>query len=372
MMFTSKRNPTGVRWMQWVLSSTILVLLSVLASDIQAQVRGLARAIQAQQQHNPVLFRAQGVVATGIGSDDQGQAVIKVFTTQAGLRGIPGNLNGVSVVTEVSGAIRAFPNGSKGKPGGNSGVDPTSRFPRPVPIGVSIGTYPATYCFAGTLGCRIRITNSLGNAAYYLLSNNHVLAEENLAILYPSVSILQPGTLDAGCVVNLEDEIGVLADFVPLKFDGTVNYVDAAIGSTTPLDTGVGTPTNGYGIPLAEPLQAFVGLNVQKYGRTTGLTHGFVDAINVAVNVTYDTGTAYYEDQIIFKGNLVAKGRRLFNSKFSDAGDSGSLIVSDPNRDPVGLLFAGSSTITVANDIGRVLDNFSDADNIATIDDGSP
>ena len=56
---------------------------------------------------------------------------------------------------------------------------------------------------------------------------------------------------------------------------------------------------------------------------------------------------------------------------FSQGGDSGSLIVTyDPDnaneKKPVGLLFAGSSTHTIANPIDLVLDRFG-----VTIDDGS-
>jgi PKD repeat protein len=51
---------------------------------------------------------------------------------------------------------------------------------------------------------------------------------------------------------------------------------------------------------------------------------------------------------------------------FSDGGDSGSGIVTVGNADIVGLLFAGSSTHTIATPIGPVLDRFN-----VTIDDGS-
>ena len=44
------------------------------------------------------------------------------------------------------------------------------------------------------------------------------------------------------------------------------------------------------------------------------------------------------------------------SSSFSAGGDSGSLIVSnDGNFNPVALLFAGSSSTTIANPIGEVL-----------------
>ena len=53
---------------------------------------------------------------------------------------------------------------------------------------------------------------------------------------------------------------------------------------------------------------------------------------------------------------------------FSSGGDSGSLIVTtDGNNYPVGLLFAGSSTRTLANQIGLVLTKFG-----VTIDDSEP
>src|SRR6185312_2014289 len=53
---------------------------------------------------------------------------------------------------------------------------------------------------------------------------------------------------------------------------------------------------------------------------------------------------------------------------FSNGGDSGSLIVGDDaNLNPVGLLFAGSSTITIANRIDLVLNRFG-----VTIDGSSP
>jgi PKD repeat protein len=52
---------------------------------------------------------------------------------------------------------------------------------------------------------------------------------------------------------------------------------------------------------------------------------------------------------------------------FSDGGDSGSLIVTDDsNKNPVALLFAGSSERTLANPIAYVLNRFN-----VTIDDGS-
>jgi hypothetical protein len=48
------------------------------------------------------------------------------------------------------------------------------------------------------------------------------------------------------------------------------------------------------------------------------------------------------------------------NTKFIGAGDSGSLLVTNPGKNPVGLLFAGTSDgkLAVANPIEAVLDSF--------------
>jgi hypothetical protein len=72
------------------------------------------------------------------------------------------------------------------------GIDPTDRFPRPVPIGVSTG-HPAIT--AGTIGCRV-----MKNGQVYARSNNHVYADENQASIGDDV--IQPGTYDGGSLPN--------------------------------------------------------------------------------------------------------------------------------------------------------------------------
>ena len=87
-----------------------------------------------------------------------------------------------------------------------------------------------------------------------------------------------------------------------------------------------------------------------KYGRTTNLTRGRIEAINATVAVDYGVGVALFVQQILISGDGFASG-----------GDSGAVIVLDRHRRirrPVGLLFAGSSTIAVANRIDLVLRRF--------------
>ena len=75
-------------------------------------------------------------------------------------------------------------------PGGGGGATktptPTSRFTRPVPIGISTGN--AGECSAGTIGARVKD----GSGHVFALSNNHVYALENKAPLGSQVHAARP------------------------------------------------------------------------------------------------------------------------------------------------------------------------------------
>jgi len=208
---------------------------------------------------------------------------------------------------------------------------------RPVPIGVSTGHPNIT---AGTIGCRVID----GAGTVYALSNNHVYADENKAHIGDNV--LQPGTYDGG--VDPDDAIGTLADFVTIVFGPrSRNTVDAAIAVSTVDLLGNATPFGGYGTPSSTTVEPEVGMEVHKHGRTTGLTEGGITGINATVRVRYDSGQARFLGQIV-----------IGPGGFSDGGDSGSLIVTQEGNNPVGLLFAGSSSVTIANPIDEVLAAF--------------
>ena len=307
-------------------------------------------AIGVQHRHLNWLMRIPDVVGTGVGIGSDGLPAIKVFTKTHGVKGIPEWLESTPVQVEVTGMVVAL-------------GDTISR-QRPAPIGVSTGHPDIT---AGTIGARVK--DAAGNV--YALSNNHVYANQNEANIGDIV--LQPGPYDGG--VYPGDRIGTLYDFMPIDFTfAGENYIDAAIALSSTSDLGNATLEDGYGVPnsaifgdangdgLFDNINDLLNLHVQKYGRTTGLTHGEISAINVYVEVCYEQlwifciKSAYFYDQIQISG-----------AGFSGGGDSGSLIVTDDaNKNPVGLLFAGSDTTTFANRIDFVLDAFG-----VTIDDGT-
>lgn len=313
----------------------------------------IGRAVRAQDRISAQLMATPGVVGTGVGLNPAGNPTIRVYTVTPDVA-IPRNADGVSIQRVVTGLITARACQASG--------NPAERCDRPVPIGVSVG-HPAVT--AGTIGARV--TNG---ASVYALSNNHVLANSNSAAVGDSA--LQPGTYDGG--QDPADRIGTLAAWKPITFsasactggasDPDCNTIDAAIAVTTTGNLGVATLPSGYGTPSATTVSAFVGQDVTKCGRTTSCTTGTVAEINVTVDVCYKPrglfqcardGVARFVNQIgVSDGN------------FSAGGDSGSLIVTTSGGNPVGLLFAGGSSRTYANEIGRVLGNFG-----VTIDTGA-
>lgn len=320
------------------------------AAEPQPNAQALARVMQVQDRNSNRLMALKGVVGTATGLNAAGQPVIKVFLAKPGVRGIPAKLEGLPVVVEFTGEFFALPKGGnpdKGKPPEEDEppLDPTSRWPRPVPIGVSTG-HPAIT--AGTIGCRVTDGNVV-----FALSNNHVYANSNSASIDDDNNVLQPGVFDGG--IDPDDAIGILLDFEPIKFDGSDNTIDAAIALSSTTELGNATPSDGYGTPKSTTMAATIGLKVKKYGRTTGQTSGRVEALNATVEVNYGAaGTALFVNQII-----VSPG------DFSAGGDSGALVVADGkgrnkagDRKPVGLLFAGSFFYTICNPIDAVLVRF--------------
>jgi hypothetical protein len=197
---------------------------------------------------------------------------------------------------------------------------------RPLRVGGSVAHFAVT---AGTLGGFVR---RRGGGEALILSNNHVLANENKA--KPGDAVLQPGPYDDG--TRRHDRVARLERFVRLKTRGA-NLVDCAAAS---LERGVdydAATLAGLGRlkgVAAAPLDE--GARVGKVGRTTGVTRGRVTAFELDdVVVAYDIGNVSFDDQIEIEG--------AGNTPFSDGGDSGSLIV-DRGGYAVAQLFAGSDT----------------------------
>ena len=216
---------------------------------------------------------------------------------------------------------------------------------RNLKLGVSGGNVndiTKRFCCSGTLGALVT-----DGTNQYILSNNHVLGRSDAANAGEDIS--QPGLIDSNCNVST-----VVADFttaVPLG-----QNVDAAIAQLRPGLMVSNGEIEDIGVPSSTVVAPSVGLAVAKSGRTTGFTTGTIGSINTSVSVQYQAGCGQGKKFVVsYTGQIV-----INSSTFSAGGDSGSLITTNnAAHNPVGLLYAGSSSSTIANPIGEVLTKLS-------------
>ena len=322
----------------------------------------IGEVISAKQANVQHLISRKNVVGVGVGykvtadgETDELSVVVNVarkipMAQLAESDLIPKRINSVRTDVVETGVIRAF-----------QSLGHQDRWRPIIPPGVSIGHIDIT---AGTLGCMVRRGEEI-----FILSNNHVLANVNAG--QQGDIIIQPGQYDGGTPA---DAIATLADYIPLDFGGQdagcsiakntakvlnmmaqwlgsshrlqayqqtagANLVDAALAR--PNDPDMFTP---HIFEIGRPKgsrAASLGTSVKKSGRTTGLTEGRIQQVDVTTSVEYNGRTA------TFSGQLMAGG-------MSAPGDSGSAVLDDEDF-VVGLLFAGSSNSTLINPIERVL-----------------
>lgn len=215
---------------------------------------------------------------------------------------------------------------------------------RPALGGISIAHLDVT---AGTLGglvCDKETSETL------IISNNHILAASNGGS--PGDHIVQPGPYDGGTCHG--DCIATLKRYVPIKFDGSTNYVDCAVAKPYRDEDvsfeihDIGTPSSLSTYPLTlRDVQKRT--HVQKTGKKTEHTEGYVEAVDWVGNVGYPSvGIARFARQIVVQS---------LNGVVSLGGDSGSLVLTmDKPARICGLLFAGpiSGQHYIANHIEQV------------------
>lgn len=227
---------------------------------------------------------------------------------------LPKQINGVGVNLIEVGLIKALGRTEK---------------MRPAQPGASIGNIEIT---AGTFGAVV-VDNETEKKG--ILSNAHVLTSDPFEMLTVR-DVLQPGSYDGG---TIEDKIGDTKKWVVLKAN-RINLVDCAFAE--PINQGdISEEIIEIG-PVLGVENALVDMNVIKSGRTTGVMEGKVIDVNAVVNVYYGDKSAVFDDQIM-------------TTLMGGPGDSGSLLLNSGNHFTVGLLFAGSSQVTVHNKISNVM-----------------
>jgi hypothetical protein len=214
---------------------------------------------------------------------------------------------------------------------------------RPATSGISVGHFNIT---AGTIGA---LVTDNGDGTTCLLSNNHVLADENAGVV--GDAIIQQGSFDGGGAPA--DTIATLKRFVMITATG--NTVDAAIGEVTrdaagglnlidqvhnnifavpspghravgllfagscsrtimsPIDNVLALLNISFPAGPGSTVGADIGMNVEKVGRTTEYTTSTIQEIDATVMIGYDMGDREFDGQIT-------------TAWMSDGGDSGSVV----------------------------------------------
>ncbi|MPQ44955.1 hypothetical protein [Clostridium tarantellae] len=203
---------------------------------------------------------------------------------------------------------------------------------RPIQAGYSVGVYGDP--FTGTLGAIV-----FGNKKNtpYILSNNHVLADDNK--YEKGTYILQPAAGFGGNYYH--NVIATLTLAIKQYFDGvTINYTDAAIAEIfykMEYDTSIPYIGKIKGVAKAYPTMA-----IRKTGATTGYTTGHVGTTFLKLNTTTEDGGTYLMEN------------QIFANRMSEAGDSGSVVV-DNNNNAVGLLMGANKYGSIINPIDKTL-----------------
>lgn len=316
------------------------------------------RAVMAiQNRHTPALMLDPDVVATATTVDETGQPAILLLVTSERARGkAPAFIDDIRVITQITDPLVAM----KGKPGGGGGggggteTDHKALQTTPIKMGTSGGwRYDLAngYCCGGTLGSLIQVGGNIR-----ILSNYHVFEADIFdggdgLVATKDDPIVHPALIDIGCQAANGIDVATLVVSSALPN----NNVDCSSANIINGQVDTSGAILEIGTISSTTVAAYVGQDVKKSGRTTGLGRASVSGLNATVNITYENecagGTAFTKT---FTGQIVTTNK---GSKFLAGGDSGSLMVEDVTTNPhaVGLLFAGSRSAAIANPIDDVL-----------------
>jgi hypothetical protein len=304
------------------------------------------KAMAIQDKNTAKLMADPDVIgtATTIGDDGKPAIMVLVLTEKARL-GVPTKLDDVNTVVVLTDRVVAMK---------TAAVSHTAKQTPPIQLGTSGGwRYDLAngYCCGGTLGSLINVGSQKRILSNYHVFEADIVSGGNGRVATTGDYIIQPGLIDVSCNAANAQNVATLVKTSSLpgsNVDCSSATIITGMVNTTGAILEVGTIS-------ATTIAASVGQLVKKSGRTTGLTRSKVSGLNATISVQYENecagGIAFTKT---FTGQILVTNTR---SKFLAGGDSGSLMVQDVTTNPkaVGLLFAGSTSIAVANPINSVL-----------------
>lgn len=340
------------------LAAVLSFQASIFAAPAEAALNhaSLRGALAAQNAHTARLMRDPSVLGTAVGLTEEGVGTIIIYVEDtpanaAAKAGFAATINGVPVTVELTDKFRAL-----AKPSGAPvRVSHTAKQTVPIQLGTSGGwqfDLANGFCCGGTLGSLIQV-----NGVQYILSNYHVMEADivsggNNLIAQTGNPTIQPGLIDVNCNAAGAQEVGTLVKLGSLPNSN----VDVGIAQANPGMVRSDGAILEIGTISAQTIAAAVNKGVKKSGRTSGLTQSKITGLNATISVAYENecagGAAFTKT---FFGQILIANK---GSSFLKGGDSGSLMVENVASSPraIGLLYAGSSSIAVANPITEVLE----------------
>ncbi|HEY8751025.1 MAG TPA: hypothetical protein VIM11_23775 [Tepidisphaeraceae bacterium] len=206
------------------------------------------------------------------GASDEHVVVYVTRGSSKALKDVPKEVEGVQIETRVMGKLRVSPAPAMAATGMSYFYERSGR----IACGGSIA--PSREQYAGTLGAF-----ALGAGQIRAISNNHVFAACNHTPV--GMPILGPAAMDARPGRRAPTEVCVYRDMVELR-SGVPALVqpmslDAAFGEVTDpsiISSWQGDDVDGYDTP-GSVLEPTAGIRVKKFGRTTGMTTGTIEAL---------------------------------------------------------------------------------------------
>jgi len=264
------------------------------------------------------------------GANDEKVIIYVTRGSKKEFKELPENVEDVEIVAQVMGKIRAGPAPGMALQGIGNFYEHKGR------IACGSSCAPSNQAYSGTLGALFT-----SGTQKFALSNNHVFAACNhtpvgMPILAPSTRDARPNRRPPTAFCNYErmEELrsGEPSLVDPMRRDTAIGrLIDPALTSSWQGDAveGYDTP-NKTSAPVSE-------MNVKKFGRTTGLTFGTIEAFEpapwvLAYKSNKFSATVWFIDTWTVRSND--------SDPFALEGDSGSLIVTDDGKTAVGLLFA--------------------------------
>ncbi|MCZ6860979.1 MAG: serine protease [Alphaproteobacteria bacterium] len=199
------------------------------------------------------------------------------------------------------------------------------RWVRPLQAGTSVSSTTTT---AGTICCFVRDREGVS----YLLTVDHVLGDRVGDV------VVQPGLFDGGN--RQSDRVGKV--FRTLSGADTGGRVGAAIARLDKEEFATEVPGVGPFNGIAENIP--VGSKVIVVGRSAGRVEGTVEAVEMSVTIRTAKGNVRFENLIMTTG-------------ITQGGDSGAPVFLEDGR-LIGMVYAGSQTVTMVMPIKPVLDAF--------------